>query len=503
MSVDIRKLFLLSGSIMIAMSSIAQKNTAQLTVVSDYLDVRDTLELYVWRDLIGSEINAPHDIISMVQDGHGTYRADIASMNTHTHVSLYFSYQKSMKIPMFGIFSTLPLRPGDDITIELFPKTGRYKAAGMGYDNGEPVFLKNWFCVFSGVGGKRMHLDYEMTDIYTNITYAPSPKEQKVYIESKWYKIDSLTMEVDQLISRAALQLDTQDADRLLENAKVWAVLSKVEVLKEYRMMSLMNTVRLDTADFLGLIDKMSADVNQLTKQYNLSIARNFRSVKAGAMLAEYSSIMRRGVSGIADMFSETVNLFGEKIMQDRIIANLIIDHFSRKPDGLALEKIMEGIYDPYALKRIQEKGIFVPGNAFPEFSLPDISGKKHNLSDYKGKLVLLDFWYMGCIPCRYFIKNEIKPLAESGIDIEILLISTDTRKVLEKAIIDDVIPSSVIALYTEDQGFKHPYIGRLGISGYPYPVLLDGKGKVLLVGNQLKNERLIDIIRRYKNSGE
>ena len=35
------------------------------------------------------------------------------------------------------------------------------------------------------------------------------------------------------------------------------------------------------------------------------------------------------------------------------------------------------------------------------EYNLPDVSGKKHKLSDYKGKFVLINFWATSCTICR------------------------------------------------------------------------------------------------------
>jgi len=34
-------------------------------------------------------------------------------------------------------------------------------------------------------------------------------------------------------------------------------------------------------------------------------------------------------------------------------------------------------------------------------FALPDSTGKEFSLADFKGKYVLVDFWYSGCAPCR------------------------------------------------------------------------------------------------------
>ena len=36
-----------------------------------------------------------------------------------------------------------------------------------------------------------------------------------------------------------------------------------------------------------------------------------------------------------------------------------------------------------------------------PDFTLPDRSGIIHRLSDYKGRVVIINFWSTWCIPCR------------------------------------------------------------------------------------------------------
>lgn len=102
----------------------------------------------------------------------------------------------------------------------------------------------------------------------------------------------------------------------------------------------------------------------------------------------------------LPEKMTQEVNSNKMSQYQEKIISKLTADgagaaaYFSeiRLPDDYTIE-----YYEPPTAEDFKtiEKGT-VP----PDFELTDINGQRVKLSELKGQVVLLDFWYMSCYPC-------------------------------------------------------------------------------------------------------
>lgn len=136
----------------------------------------------------------------------------------------------------------------------------------------------------------------------------------------------------------------------------------------------------------------------------------------------------------------------------------------------------------------------FVEGASLPEFRLPDKNGKLYTGADFKGKLLLIDFWASWCGPCRVEMKSLHKIYEElKGDDIVFISISTDEHrdKWLE-AMKADAMPW--LGLWNDKENTKLDLWNMFGFQQIPFIILVNKDGKIVarhLRGEQVKNEIL------------
>ena len=57
-------------------------------------------------------------------------------------------------------------------------------------------------------------------------------------------------------------------------------------------------------------------------------------------------------------------------------------------------------------------------GDMRPDLAFPDTDGKQHRLSEWRGKIVLLNFWAAWCSPCREEMPLLDHESAKAGIEV-------------------------------------------------------------------------------------
>ena len=112
-----------------------------------------------------------------------------------------------------------------------------------------------------------------------------------------------------------------------------------------------------------------------------------------------------------------------------------------------------------------------------PDFTLPDLDGKKVSLSDYRGKLVIIDFFSTTCPVCVELIPN-LREVYKKFKDHDLVILGIDLDAVPNEQALKEFVRRKRInypvLIGNEDIVLKYG-----GFSVLPYMVFIDKEGKI------------------------
>lgn len=197
----------------------------------------------------------------------------------------------------------------------------------------------------------------------------------------------------------------------------------------------------------------------------------------------------------------------GDHISRNKYTMKDVLSYLDRHFEGLLKEKLMTNSFlwlvrlettypyfepaianthEPFFKQALKEKfesaATGVP--AFP-FQLTDDKGKTVRMVDFKGKVVLIDFWFNGCVGCIALNVEtaELMDRLKQDTRFQMVTVSIDPAEKWRSGLSSGrYTHPGAVNLFTMGLGVNHPMIRHYAIDSYPRLILVDKDGKVASV---------------------
>ncbi|MDN4011492.1 TlpA disulfide reductase family protein [Chryseobacterium gambrini] len=367
-----------------------------------------------------------------------------------------------------GAYSIL-VNPGDSIHVEI--------------PNAKKLGIMN--LKFSGIGSPKVHFQQAIVAQILSL-YKQDPAYRLQSLSYQFASTDKKLNAIDSICTKYKGNFKTSEIDLI----KAMEYETVLHMLMYSSMQSTNDSLKTLFKNYIVKKNRMKPFLtNHVIHNYGMTVLSDF------VLLSEYDNPKNDGfrVNENPVEYCKLIIKYLSKYpaAKEYLLANTALNVFSDEQDSensniiyrLYSDNVDHGstfyrkVLDSYQIIKSRLK----KGMPFYSFSLPDTTGKIHELSDFKGKVVILDFWFNGCGGCRELAPVMVELEKEYiGKEIQFISISIDRDKSLWLKGIGKYCSKSSLQLFTEGLETKHPLVEFLNPGGFPFLIAIDKHGNLI-----------------------
>jgi thiol-disulfide isomerase/thioredoxin len=321
----------------------------------------------------------------------------------------------------------------------------------------------------------------EMADLKKLIAQASSEEEKRQLLTEK-----NPAVEISQQMMINAKQYPGTNGGR---DSALFAI-GQIKGPRKIEMMELLATQYPDKVQLTKIVDELKKEVpsKQIEQLFNSIIAASVTEKETAYSMFGYAEYLSQ-----FPFFRKT--LIYNPAYAERLPANQL-DYINRprtKTQNQELSQLLRQLIEKYgdlpykrgktfgevATSELFEHENLQVGQVAPDIEGKDLDGIPFRLSDYRGKVVMLDFWGHWCMPCRAMYDHErfmTKRLANKPFVL--LGVNSDRRlETAREAVRDETL--SWRHFWNGKNGTDGPISRTWNVKAWPTVYLLDQDGVI------------------------